>query len=716
MKKEPIGLYVFRFLVGFGLLIFMLMLYWSSTVIESDVQTLHTEVSQLKNQLVDIRSDLQKIRTDIINHPINHPHSQQQSDKNTTSSTTTKDTEFQDRPHIDPSLPNLLNEDLFFAETLPKMLGPNFKPHGTLHTANLGKPENLHPFSPWAQVVTWTGQCTVSVARLEFGKYETLAPDMAIKLEERVNQETGRKEFWVHLRDHVYWQPLQSTFISEDIKLAPHFLKKHQVTAHDFKLFYDAIINPFVQAQGAIALRTYYGDVESVEVVDDLTFIVRWQHIEFKEPDGKVVFKQKYVARQLTGGLRPLASFVYKYFADGTKIIEDDADKDAYRNSSVWAQNFSQHWAKNVIVSCGAWLFDGMGDRQIKFKRNPDHYFPYDVLVEASEVQFKDTPDAIWQLFKANQLDTYELQPGQLLEMDEFLKSSQYQTQKDEGAGINRLDYLQRAYAYIGWNEAKPYFKTNKVRQAMTMAIDRQRIIRQNLNGLGLEITGTFYPKSPSYNHSIIPWPFDVQRSKQLLEEEGWFDSTGDGIRDKEIDGKLIKFHFNLTYYVKNPTTKSICEYVATALKEVGVQCNLNGVDIADLSAAFDNKSFDAIRLAWALETPPENPKQLWYSTGSLQKGSSNAIGFSNAEADKIIDQLQFESDPTRRIELYHRFGEIVHEEAPYTFLYAPKTVLLYRDYLQNVFIPANRQDLIPGANVGEPDSSIFWLKNSPLR
>ena len=166
-----------------------------------------------------------------------------------------------------------------------------------------------------------------------------------------------------------------------------------------------------------------------------------------------------------------------------------------------------------------------------------------------------------------------------------------------------------------------------------------------------------------------------------------------------------------MTYFVKNPTAKSICEYIATALKEIGVVCTLNGVDIADLSSAFDDKSFDALFMGWALSGPPEDPRQLWHSSGAKEKGSSNAIGFANPEIDRIIDVLEYEYNGEKRIALYHRFHAIMNEEQPYTFLYTSKLTLLYRDYVQNVFIPADRQDLIPGANIAEPDSSIFWIK-----
>lgn len=702
MNKEPLGLYIFRFVMGAGLFAFMCMLYWSSLLLEQNMRVMISDIAELKNDLSSLHSDMNAIRDDMQTAP---PAGTAPSTKPATSF------RGKNRPHIDPELPNLLQEDPFYADTLPKMLGKDFKPHGTFHSAVVGKPDNLHPFSNWSQVSAWQDQCTVSVARQQFGKYETMAPDMALKLEERKNKDTGTIEFWVHLRDNVFWQPLRQDFFSENINLAPEFFKKHPVNAHDFKFYFDALMNPHVQEAGAVSLRTYLGDIQEIDVLDDYTFIVRWKAENVTEADGKVVPKIKYVAKQLTGSLRPLARFVYQYFPDGKKILEDDTAPDTYRTNIVWAQNFSQHWAKNIIISCGPWVFEGMTERQITFKRNPNYYARYEALADAMQVAFKDSPDAVWQDFKANKIDTYDLQPDQLIEIETFLHSPGYKEQEAKGDAIKRLDYVMRSYNYIGWNEAKPFFSSKKVRQALTMAIDRRRIIQQNLNGMGIEITGTFYRYSPSYDPSIAPWPFDLVKARRQLAEEGWYDSDGDGIIDKQIGNKRVPFRFSLTYYVKNPTTKAICEYIATALKEVQIACDLNGVDVADLSAAFEDKSFDAICLGWALGSPPEDPKQLWYSKGSKEKGSSNAIGFSNAEADKIIEQLEYESNREKRLALFHRFDAIIHEEAPYTFLYTPKIALVYRDYLQNVFIPANRQDLIPGANVAEPDSSIFWLK-----
>jgi peptide/nickel transport system substrate-binding protein len=117
----------------------------------------------------------------------------------------------------------------------------------------------------------------------------------------------------------------------------------------------------------------------------------------------------------------------------------------------------------------------------------------------------------------------------------------------------------------------------------------------------------------------------------------------------------------------------------------------------------------------WGLGSPPEDPQQLWLSSLSKVKGSSNAIGFENAQVDEIIQKLKMEYDEKERIKLYHQFDKIIHDEAPYTFLFTPKTSLLYRQYVENVFIPADRQDILPGADVQEPDSSIWAISRTDV-
>lgn len=603
-----------------------------------------------------------------------------------------------ERPHIRDDLPNLLSEDPFYAKTIPSLLPKNFSIQGIRRESLIGHPEHLHPFNSFKDIVHLWSLCTLTLAENHFGKYEIYRPNAAIKIEERKTDD-GNSEFWIHLREGIFWHPLNEDQFPSSVKLSSHFLEKHPLTSYDFKFFYDAVMNPYVSESKAASLRTYLSEIEEFRIIDDLTFVVRWKAIE-----GKI----KYAAFSSTVSLQPLPCFVYQYFEDGQKIIEETSDPDIYRKDSIFAQNFSHHFAKNVIPSCGEFIFQKVTEEGISFKRNPYHFNPYSSLIEELHYTFKQNAEGSWQDFKANTVDLCQLAPTQIPELDSFLKSSFYLSQNHK---VKELDFVENSYFYIGWNQATAFFNNKNIRVAMTMAIDRDRIISQNLNNMGVATTGPFFRYSPSYDESIAPWPFDPEKAKEILENEGWVEMDGDGVRKKWIDGKKVPFTFTLTYYAKNLSTKAICDYMATALRKIGVECHPNGLDVTDLSRQFEDKSFDAVFFGWAnVGIPPEDPKQLWHSSGAKEKGSSNAIGFAHPEVDRIIEDLQYEYNQKKRNELYHKLHKIIHEEAPYTFLYSPKRHLLYRDYLQNIFIPRERPDLVENARVCEPDLRVTWI------
>ena len=677
----------------FGVIAVMLggMLYWSSVLQEHDLKQLRYEMKELREETASLQHQISR---DL--HVLQTGAPQSVRNENSLS---------------DSRYTNLLVSDAYNL-TLPQLLESDFRPQGILKRGLIGKPENLHPFNNFKEVQDMQGMCTLAVADLKTGCYETLSPSLGIKIEARPCPDKPHvNEYWVFLRDDVYWAPLQRAHFPGTLKLASHFLQKHRVTAHDFQFYYDAVMNPYLHEAKAASLRTYLSDIESLTVLNDTTFIVRWKTHSIADGQSENV---KYTALGLTGSLHPLPRFVYQYFADGEKIIDDETDPAIYRKSSVWAQNFSQHWAKNVIVSCGPYLFDGMTDEGISLKRNPHHFNPYASLLEGIKFTFKESLDAVWQDFKTGKIDICTLSPNQLAELDTFLASSEYESQKERHQAIKTLDYVDLSYFYIGWNQTKPFFADERVRKALTFAIDRGRIIEQNLNLMAVATTGPFFLSSPSYDPSIAPHPYHPEEARRLLEEAGWVDLDGDGIRDKMVNGQRIPFRFKMYYYVKSLSTKVVAEYITTALRSIGVQCELCGVDIADLSRQFDDKSFDAIFMGWRLGTPPEDPRQLWHSSGAREKGSSNSIGFANPQIDSIIDQLNYEYDKPKRIALYHQFHRIIHQEAPYTFLYTPQIRLLYREYVHNLFVPKERQDLIPGADIPEPHLQSIWLSGTP--
>ena len=355
MNKEPIGLYIFRYILGFIVVILLSMIYWSSTLVEEDMKQLRSDMAQLKNDLFAMRGDMRAISERAVD---------------CAKISASELTPHEETPKATDSNNNLLHPDPFYEKTLPNLLGKNFAPNGVLTSATVGKPESLHPFSGWADIASWYELCSVTFAKQQFGVYDTMCPYMAKRIEERIDPATDIPEFWIFLRNDVFWQPLKQEWFSDDLRIAPQFLRKLPVTAADFKFFYDAMMNPFVQDPGAVSLRTYYSAIDEFRVVDDHTIVIRWK--TGNPPGDSTKPSIKFMAKQLTGDLRPLPSHVYQYFANGKKIIENDKESATYRTNSVWAHNFSQHWAKNIIVSCGPWVFDGMTEEKISFKRNAD--------------------------------------------------------------------------------------------------------------------------------------------------------------------------------------------------------------------------------------------------------------------------------------------------------------------------------------------------------
>jgi peptide/nickel transport system substrate-binding protein len=657
---------------------FLALLYWSSLLQEDRLRSLENTLLQVKSEITSLRTENGK------NGKNGH-------------------VEPRLRPYIDPSFPNILGEDPYFTRTLPKILGEDFTPKGTLKIATYGKEEDLHPFRQEYQIGIWHGYCVANAGMTKFGRYDSFCPNLALKIEERPSGREDEATFWVHLRDNTFWHPLDPAHFPPDIALAPHFLKKHPVTAFDFEFYMQAIKNPHVDLPGAVALREILRNLDKIEVIDDLTFVVHYKKILVKDTSGKTSYKLPYAAKVQVCALTPLPCYIFKYNADGKKIVTDDREPDFYAKSSVWAQQFAHHFAKSVIPSCGPWVFDGMSPTQIRFRRNPDYFLPTVALYDAIETYLVENPDAIWRDFMAQKIDGCNIFPQNLVELDGFLHSPFYEKEKAKGHTVSRIEYLDKVFAFVGWNLKNPLFASRKVRQALSMAIDTKRMIEQNLCGKGVQISGPFFCMSPSCDTSIAPYRYDPDEARRLLTEEGWNDSDGDGILDKVIEGKHTPFRFKLNYYVKNPVTKANVELVATLLKQIGIDCQLQGQDVADLFAAVEDKTFDAYYLAWAFGLPPEDPDQIWHSRGASEKGSSNTVGFANPEADRLIEQLKYEDNEETRRQLYYRFHRLIHEEAPYAFLYTPRATLVYWNWLHNIFIPKERQDLVPGADEAEP-------------
>ena len=137
-------------------------------------------------------------------------------------------------------------------------------------------------------------------------------------------------------------------------------------------------------------------------------------------------------------------------------------------------------------------------------------------------------------------------------------------------------------------------------------------------------MTTTFYVNSPEYPKDVEPYAYNPKRARALLDEAGWRDGDGDGIRDK--DGVPFRFEFLL------PTGSETGEKIATILKEElsrsGIEMSIRKIEWAVFIQSITERKFDAVTLGWSLGVESD-PYQLWHSS-QAEKGS-NFVGFKNS-------------------------------------------------------------------------------------
>jgi len=340
-----------------------------------------------------------------------------------------------------------------------------------------------------------------------------------------------------------------------------------------------------------------------------------------------------------------------------------EKDKGPAFNSSEWGRK---------PVGTGPYKFVRWDAKQkVVLERNPNYWFARRTP-HIDRIVFKFITDetAAMEAVKKQEIDDYEPTAEQWMrEATESIVTDHFRRMKFNGLFFN----------YIGWNEKTVFFQDRRVRLAMTYSVPREEILKYRLYDLGSVVSGPFYVNSDAYDRSIEPWPYDLDKARRLLDEAGWKDTNGDGIRDK--NGKA--FRFQLLVPQGRMLYRDIAVRLLGELKKIGVEMSLRELDWASFIKELDDQNFEAVSLGWSLSLE-EDPYQLWHSSQTGASGS-NFVWFSSAEADKLIEESRSEFDEAKRNVLFRRLHRILHEEQPYTFLFNRPTLELLNQRFENV-------------------------------
>ena len=406
----------------------------------------------------------------------------------------------------------------------------------------------------------------------------------------------------------------------------------HLFESRDVKFTYEAIMNP----KNISPRLSDFEPVKEVEIIDPLTV--------------RVVYKRLYSLALGTWGMGMLPEH----------LLSDEALKKEAVQSGKNPEQFSMRDSRfnRRPIGCGPFVFnEWKSDQYIALDRYNDYW---EGPPNYHQYFYRIIPDLLTQEmeFYAGTVDAYAVRPHQV---ERLSQDPTYQN----------FSGLSFGYTYIGYNLRREPFNDRRVRTALSMAIDVDKIIKYVLFGQGERITGPFVKQTDYYNAAVKPIPYDPQGALKLLEEAGWRRNKEGWL---EKNGKPLRF--TLITNSGNELRKAILTIAQDEWKKIGIDVRTDLLEWAVfIQERVDKADFDALVLGWSMGIEPDL-FQIWHSS-QTNPYQLNFVGFKNLEADDLIVKIRQEYDHEHQVAYCHQLHEIIAREQPYTFLYVSKWTAL---------------------------------------
>jgi len=432
------------------------------------------------------------------------------------------------------------------------------------------------------------------------------------------------------------------------------------ITAHDIAFTYRVIMDPRVPVP---AVRSGTDQMKGVHAYDDRTIV-----FFHKEPLATNVWNINFPV---------LPKHVYEGTWEKDPTLKDSPEHVALEEKPVAGGPYeilSRKRGQEIVLR----RRDGWSSVQGRQVREPPFF---------KDVRFRiiEDPNTALLALKSGEIDEMILQPEQWTT----------QTVDDDYDRLNtKATAPEWVSFHFAWNIGTPFFADRRVRRAMSYAFDHDRMLEKICLGLYEPCAGNFPPGSwMAGPKKLEPYKQDLDKAEALLDEAGWTDHDNDGIRDKDIDGRLVPFEFTLLVN-QQPFRIAICTLLKENLEQIGVIANVRPVEVTALQEMMQKKSFQACFSGWGSGTDPDSSENIW-KTGEMR----NYCGYSNPEVDRLFAEGRRELDRGRRAERYARIQEILYEDQPYTWLFWRNSFYGFsKDLRGYVFSPRGPYHYSPGS------------------
>ncbi len=241
----------------------------------------------------------------------------------------------------------------------------------------------------------------------------------------------------------------------------------------------------------------------------------------------------------------------------------------------------------------------------------------------------------------------------------------------------NKIVFIKKPYLnteYLGFQllDSESIFKNKYVRQALSFALDRQKIIAMIRNNIGDADVNGILPKAlQSQNDTLHHYAYNLSEMKECLEKAGFKHPS-------EVPA------FTLTVDVAYTDLATI---ILNQWRTVGFSVQLDVVDRPTLKSSVAKGHLSFFRASWIGDYPDaENYLSLFYSENFAPNGP-NYTHFKSQNYDELFLKAQQELNDSVRYSMYSQMNNIVMEEAPVIILYYDEIVRFFQTSVKNVTI-----------------------------
>lgn len=232
------------------------------------------------------------------------------------------------------------------------------------------------------------------------------------------------------------------------------------------------------------------------------------------------------------------------------------------------------------------------------------------------------------------------------------------------------IEEVAHAYTYLGFNLRLKKFQDTRVREALSLAIDRQEMVDILFMGHGQACSGPFLPGGLGFNKDVTVPKQNLQKARKLLKAAG-YDETH-------------PLRFEITTSNSNSIRPYAAEILQHQLSRIGVKVSLRVMEWqAFLNMVVFPRKFETVLLGWSLSLTPD-PYLLWHSDND-KPGAFNFIGYKNPKVDRLIETMQGTVDRKPLMQIQQKiFADIVADN-PYLFLFIPSQITVVDKSIKNV-------------------------------